>query len=99
MNTPTIIEALHDPQLLGHAGLDSESWSSWHVALKSIFGLAMDADDLKTFTQHTGRATAPSQQVRECWIPTGRRGGKSRVAAAIAAYLATLRDYSPSIKR
>ena len=94
MSNPTVLEALRDPQLLGRAGLDSESWKSWHVALKAAFGLEMNPDELEIFKKHTGRSIPPSQQVRECWIPTGRRGGKSRVAAAVAAYLATLRDYS-----
>ncbi len=95
MNNPTILEALRDEKLLGHAGLDSDSWKVWHVALKAAFGLNMNPEELATFRKHTGRSSPPSEQVRECWIPTGRRGGKSRVAAAIADYLATLRDYSP----
>lgn len=93
MTTPTIIEALKDDQLLGRSGLGEESWSAWHVCLKTIFGLPMEPSELKIFRQHTGRTKPPSKQVKEAWIPTGRRGGKSRVAAAIASYLSCFRSY------
>jgi len=30
---------------------------------------------------------------REAWVIAGRRAGKSRIAALVAVYLATFRDY------
>ena len=37
---------------------------------------------------------APSEQAREAWVVAGRRGGKSRMAALIAVYIAAFRDFS-----
>jgi hypothetical protein len=36
---------------------------------------------------------APTQPAQEAWLVVGRRGGKSRVAALIAVYLACFRNY------
>ncbi|MBX3307718.1 MAG: terminase family protein, partial [Nitrospira sp.] len=42
----------------------------------------------------TGRTTPPTEQVQECALVIGRRGGKSFVTALIAVYLACFRDYA-----
>jgi hypothetical protein len=43
----------------------------------------------------TGRAVAPDKPFTEAALIVGRRGGKSRILALIAVYLATFRDYAP----
>ena len=45
------------------------------------------------YREHTGRATLPSTPFGESELVVGRRGGKSRILALIAVYLATFRSY------
>ena len=40
-----------------------------------------------------GRQALPDAPAREAWLVVGRRGGKSRIAALVAVYLACFRDY------
>ncbi len=91
----TIIDAIHDENLFRPFFKDMDTWKSWFVVLKSIFGLDMDKDELAVFMKLTGRTTPPTEQTREAWFIIGRRGGKSFIVALIAAYLATFRDYTP----
>ena len=86
--TFTIDRALTDPRLLG-AGLGAvELWRTWLVVLKAAFGLPLDEAELQTFVTVAGSRVAPTARVRELWCVAGRRSGKSRMAAAIAIYLA-----------
>ena len=89
----TILEALDDPNLLGAGFREAGSWTHWRVALAALFGLPMTAATAAVFGEHTGRASPPREPVREAWFIVGRRGGKSRMAAAVAVYLACFRDY------
>src|SRR5438270_3557296 len=50
---------------------------------------------LALYRHHTGRTTPPFQPFREAAAVVGRRGGKSRILAAVACYLAAFRDYTP----
>ena len=43
----------------------------------------------------TGRQTPPTEPAREVYAIVGRRGGKSRLAAAMAVEAACLRDWTP----
>ncbi len=88
----TILETLV-PSIFGCA-FDGPTWDAWRVALKAFFGLPMTPAELAIFEACTGRTIAPTEQAREAWFAIGRRGGKSRVAALIAVFLAVLRDYS-----
>ncbi len=94
MRAVTILDALADQAIFGSSVGRLESWSAWLAFLKSVFALPLDGHDLVTYRKHTGRQSIPSIPVREAWLVVGRRGGKSRVAALIAVFLATLRDYS-----
>ena len=89
-----IIAALEDKKLLGAALGELGTWRSWLIFLRSLFGLELDAEQLELFELHTGRSVAPSEQAREAWVVAGRRGGKSRIAALIAVYIAAFRDFS-----
>jgi len=73
------------------------TWAPWRVFLRALFALPMSADDLAVYRHHTGRTEAPTQAFAEAALVIGRRGGKSRVLALIAVYLATFRDYSAYI--
>jgi len=90
----TIVDAMRDANLF-RPFFREGSWSAWIVALKAIFGLPMEESEVALFVKHTGRETPPTVQSREAWFVVGRRGGKSRIAALIAVYLAAFRDYRP----
>ncbi len=76
------------------AGLTGPSWAAWRTFLKAIFALPMDADELEIYSRHTERELPPEEPVAEAWMPVGRRGGKSRIAALVALYLAIRFDSS-----
>jgi hypothetical protein len=88
----TIIEALKDASLLGRH-FPGDTWRPGFTALGALFGLPLDAEVLDLFRKHTGRQTPPTEPVREAWLICGRRSGKSRLAAALAVYLATFHGW------
>ena len=88
-----ILEALDDPNLLGAAIRDPESWKPWRAFLATAFGLAMDDDAAGLSRQCTGRAGLPGKRFQFSWLVIGRRGGKSFCMAIIAVYLACFKDW------
>jgi hypothetical protein len=92
----TIIDACNDPQLFGRFFRDKKTWWPWFVFLKSLFGLPMDESELAFFRECTRLDAPPEGGSREAWLVIGRRGGKSRILATIAVYLATIyKDWRP----
>ena len=103
---PSIIDAMTDAGIWGSwfkgrkpllkpFGKAIPTWAAWTSFVKSMFGLPLDAAELAIFSQCTGR-TAPSPSgYLDTTLVIGRRGGKSRVLALIAAYLAVFRDWQP----
>jgi hypothetical protein len=89
-----IIQAMDDPNLFGK-WFRGPSWAAWRVFLKALFALAMDADELKLFESCTGRNTPPTQQCTYAALIIGRRGGKTRILALIAVFLAAFFDWRP----
>ncbi len=91
-NNFTIDRALRDKRLLG-AALDGDidTWRVWMAVLQAAFGLPID--DIEAFKSVAGDRAPPNIRVRELWAVVGRRGGKSRIAAALAVYLATFVKY------
>jgi Terminase large subunit, T4likevirus-type, N-terminal len=85
----TIDQALRDRLLLGSALGNSNSWASWLAVLRASFGLPLSASQQTIFQQVAGGREPPSKRVKELWCVVGRRSGKSRMAAAVACYLAT----------
>lgn len=83
---------LRDPMLLG-AAFDGGTWAGWEALVPGALAQPMTAAGATTFRDLTQR-DPPSEPVRELWVIAGRRAGKSRVAAALACYLATCRDWS-----
>jgi phage terminase large subunit-like protein len=65
--------------------------------LRALFALPPATDDADRYRAHTGRRRWPTTAAREAWLVVGRRGGKSRIAALVAVYLACFRDYRPGL--
>lgn len=93
MNAP---DTMLDPALFG-PWCSAPSWWPWWVASMVISGLPLGEDGAALYRQCTGRTIAPTTPAREAWFIVGRRGGKSRIAALWAVYLACFRDYMPHL--
>jgi hypothetical protein len=91
--TETIDRALRNKRLLGAALGDAGSWSTWLAVLRAAFGLSLDDAQQKLFAQVAGGRTPPTKRVRELWCLIGRKGGKSRMAAALAVYCGLFLKY------
>lgn len=88
-----IIKAIHDEHLFKPLFRDLKTWASWIVFLKALFALPMTKGELTLYRQCTGRQNPPEKPFREVWCPTGRRSGKSFVAALVAVFIACFFDY------
>jgi hypothetical protein len=88
----TMREALRRSEYFGDA-LMGDSWANWRVLLIAIAGEALDVAEAVTFKALSGRAVVPTEAAREFWAVVGRRGGKSRSMAVLAAWLAACKDY------
>jgi phage terminase large subunit-like protein len=73
------------------------SWKAWKAALAALFALPMGDEARAIYTACTGRVSPPTAPFAEAAFCVGRRGGKSRILAFIAVYLATFRDYRPHL--
>ena len=91
-----IIEALDDPSLFA-PHFRGDTWGPWRAFLAALFALPMSDAALELYQAHTGRQTAPMAPFKEAALIIGRRGGKSRVLAAVAVFLACFRDYAPHL--
>ena len=89
----SINHALTDRNLLGAALGDLDSWATWRVILKAAFAEPMSADELIIFKELAGGREPPTSRVPELVIQAGRRGGKTRTAGAICAYLAAFNEH------
>ncbi len=94
---PTILDTLESVNIFGPLFHPIESWDAWRVLLAAIFALPMTDEQLDVFQRCTGRTNAPTSPAIEAWLPIGRRGGKSRILALIAVYLAAFRDWRPHL--
>ncbi len=88
--------ALDEPALFGKA-LAGESWAAWRILLIGAMGEKLKDDERAIFTALTGREREPLSRVDELWSIVGRRGGKTRAAAVLAAYLAALCDHADKL--
>jgi hypothetical protein len=86
--TVAIDKAMADPLLFGGALGNPASWSAWICVLRAAFGLPLSEVDRATFHKVAGDRDPPGARVRELWAVAARRSGKSRMAAALAVYLA-----------
>lgn len=95
----TIEAALNDGQLLGAALGDTATWGAWTAVLKAAFGLSLSRAERRAFAKVAGDRSPPSRRVAELWAIVGRRGGKSRMAALIAVYIAAFGDHEGKLAR
>ncbi len=91
-----ILAALDDPALFA-PHFRGDTWKPWRAFLAALFALPMDDAAQTLYWAHTGRQDAPEAPFKEAALVIGRRGGKSRVLALIAVFLATFRDYAPHL--
>lgn len=85
----TILEALDDPALFG-PHFKGATWTAWRVFLAALFALGFD-DAAGSYLAATGRQNWPAAPFDEAALMVGRRGGKSRILALIAVFLACFR--------
>jgi hypothetical protein len=90
-----IIEAINDPGLFKPLFKDLSTWRAWIVFLKALFALAMTEDERTLYRTCTGRQDPPDKPFSEAWCPTGRRSGKSFIAALVGVFLACFKNYLP----
>jgi len=83
-----IDRAFRDKRLFAAALGDLSSWQTWLTVLCAAFALPLTAEQQQIFATVAGGRLPPLKRVRELWAVAGRRSGKSRIAAAIAVYLA-----------
>lgn len=81
-----------DRALFGTLFADA-SWATWRVFLMALFGLPIPDAEIEVYRHHTGRTEPPEKPFREAALVCGRRGGKSRVLALIAVFLACFISY------
>lgn len=72
------------------------SWANWRAFLAALYGLPMTSEMLAIYRKCTGRKTAPSGPFREAWVPVGRRGRKSAIAALIGVWHSAFKDHVAS---
>ncbi len=89
----TMRAALGDPDLFG-AVLAGESWAAWRVLLIAMVGEELTVEERIVFQALTGREREPLGWIEEFWGIIGRRSGKTRAMAVLAAYIAALCDHS-----
>lgn len=89
----TMREALTDPALLGEA-IPGASWLAWRTLLIASMGEELTHGERLLFETLTGREIEPLEPVEEFWGVVGRRGGKTRAAGVLAAYVGALCDHS-----
>ena len=88
----TILDTTQDPALFG-PWFQGKSWDAWKAFLAVLFALPIHKAGVGIYRQHTRRASVPELPTKEAWLVVGRRGGKSRIAALVAVFLACFRDY------
>lgn len=85
--------ALQDQKLLGASLGDPATWATWLVTMKASFGLALTDEEREIFASVAGSREPPAKRLNELWAIAGRGSGKSRMSAAIAAYLACFQEH------
>jgi phage terminase large subunit-like protein len=88
-----ILQALDDPHLFAPHFVGS-SWAAWKGFLAALFALSAPDGTAEAYGACTGRTKPPGAPFTEAALIVGRRGGKSRILALIAVYLAIFRDYT-----
>jgi hypothetical protein len=70
-------------------------WMAWRSFVSVVFGQKLESiGEWRAFQHCTSLVEPPPQRPPSVWMPIGRRGGKSRILAAIAVYLGVCYDWS-----
>jgi len=99
----SIIDACEDENLfLPYLGNDLKTWRRWLVMLRTLYGLhprKWTSKERKLIKHCTGRdaSTLPTEGFATSVCLTGRRSGKSRIAAVIGAYEAVLAGHESKL--
>lgn len=94
-STPTIVEFVTDPQLLGLSISPAQE-----TLLRAIYGLDLNADQQDIFRRCTGRSGYPGHQFSEATVIAGARSGKdSRIAAPIVVYESVFGQHEAHLSR
>lgn len=88
----TILDTLDDPALFA-LSFPAAPWATWRAALAALFALPVSEAETVPYRACTARQAPPEAPAREGWFVVGRRGGKSRISALVAVFLACFRDY------
>ena len=87
-----IVEAFKDARVFGSYFAQPDTWARWLVFLRALFALSLNDAELAIYQHHTGRSTPPAEAFNEALALCGRRSGKTRIAALVACYFATMVD-------
>jgi hypothetical protein len=74
------------------------SWSSWRTINKAAFALSLDENELAFFKEVSGRTVAPKKRVKELFIITSRRSGKTAYTSGIAGHFGAFHDFRPWLR-
>jgi hypothetical protein len=75
------------------------SWRAWRTFIKAVEGERLTDAEMAIYTRHTGRREQPpAGGFSEVWVPVGRGGGKSSVAAGIVTATACFNDWTPRLR-
>lgn len=99
MKKISIVDAIEDRNIFKPYFDDLATWKNWMVVEKALFGLELSKEEMKVFRKCTRLRKQPGERIREIWIRSGRRSGKSRMIAVTAAYLGLFVDWSKHISR
>jgi hypothetical protein len=91
-----LLQALSDEHLFQPL-FAGPSWAPWRAFLAALFALPLADAELDLYRHHTERTAPPAKPFNEAALVIGRRGGKSRVLALIAVFLACFKDYTPHL--
>lgn len=73
----------------------TDAWRAWRVLVAVAFGQNLTPAELLIFQEATGLQKPHPGRAKQIWAIVGRRGGKTRVFAAIAVHIAICYDWSP----
>ena len=97
-----IIHAINDPNLFRpFLGEELGTWSGWLAALRVLYGLPLSECHHEIVEKCTGRNpdSFPQEGFDAALFLTGRRSGKSRPAAVVAAYEAVLAGHEAKLAK
>ncbi len=95
-----ILDAITDSNLFAPFLGDLKTWSRWQVALRMLYGLPVTtAADKRLILDCTGRTKCRRNGFDVALFLTGRRSGKSRIAAVIGAFEAVLANRTSALAK